>query len=192
VEAVAPPTIVDLTLTTQERDSATKGVVNLVQIHIPSFQVLGNYTLAMTANGVSSQPLEGTALVTKSTNCTVNDYYATITRIPYTGVTPSVNNLFLSKDTSFSVGAGLPKTIQLQALGLRGGLNGNVDVTTSASYHVTSGSTTLAANYNVGVNTGLVTAGSSVAAGWIAVISACYVDSVSGTLTDTATITATA
>ncbi len=192
VEAVTPPSIVDLTLTTQERDSVTKGVVNLVQIHIPSFQILGNYTLSMTADGVSNQPLEGTALVTKSTNCVTNDYYATITRIPYTGATPSVNNLYLSKDTSFSISKGLPKTIQLQALGLRGGLNGNIDVTTSASYHVTSGSTTLAAYYNVGANTGLVTAGSSVGAGWIAIITACYVDSVSGILTDTATITATA
>lgn len=192
IEAVTPPSIVDLTLTTQERDSTTKGVVNLVQIHIPNFQILGNYTLSMTADGVSNQPLEGTALVTKSTNCTLNDYYATVTRIPYTGANPSVNTLFLKQDSSFSVAAGLPKTIQLQALGLRGGLNGYIDVTTSASYHVTSGSTTLAAYYNVGANTGLVTAGSSVAAGWTAVISACYVDSVSGTLTDTATITATA
>jgi hypothetical protein len=192
VEATTPPSIVDLTLTTQERDSTTKGVVNLVQIHIPNFQVMGNYTLTMTANGVSNQPLEGTALVTKSTNCTVNDYYATITRIPYTGANPSVNSLYLKKDTSISVAAGLPKTVQLQAIGLRGGLQGDIDVTTSASYHVTSGSTTLAAYFNVGANTGLVTAGSSVAAGWTAVISACYVDSVSGTLTDTATITATA
>ena len=146
----------------------------------------------MTANGVSNQPLEGTAQLVKSTNCTDKDYYATVTRIPVSGTGVNVNTLFLSKDTSFSVAAGLPKSIQLQALGLRGGLNGYVDVTTSASYHVTSGSTTLAAYYNVGANTGLVIAGSSIAAGWTAVISACYVDSVSGTLTDTATMTATA
>jgi len=192
VEAATPPTIVDLTLTAQERDSVTKGVVNLVQIHIPSFQVLGNYTLTMTANGVSNQPLEGDALLTKSTNCTVNDYYAQITRIPYTGTNPSVNNMFLSKSTSISVAAGLPKNVQLQAIGLRGGLNSYIDVTTSASYHVTSGSVTLPSYFSVGANTGLVTAGSSVAAGWTAVITGCYVDTVSGTLTDTAIITVTA
>jgi len=193
VEAITPPQIVDLYLTAQERDSNSKGaIVNLVQIHIPNFQILGNYTLGMTANGVSTQPLEGTALVTKSTNCTVSDYYATVTRIPYTGANPSVSNLYLKQDTFISVAAGLPKTVQLQAIGLRGGLAGQIDVTTSASYHVTSGSTTLAAYFNVGANTGLVTAGSSVAAGWTAVISACYIDSVSGTLTDSAIMTVTA
>jgi hypothetical protein len=192
IEGVTPPQIVDLTLIAEERDSVTKTVVNNVHIHIPQFQVLGNYTLAMAANGVSNQPLEGTALLVKSTTCDVNDYYATVTRISATSSNPVVSNLYLSKDTSFSVAAGLPKSIQLQTLGLRGGLQGNIDVTTSASYHVTSGSTTLAAYYNVGANTGLVVAGSSVAAGWIAVVSACYVDATSGTLTDTATITATA
>ena len=192
VEALTPPQIVDLTLIAEERDSVTKNVVNYVHINIPNFQVSGNYTLAMTANGVSNQPLEGTAQLVKSANCTDKDYYATVTRIPVSGTGVNVNTLFLSKDTSFSVAAGLPKSIQLQALGLRGGLNGYVDVTTSASYHVTSGSTTLASYYNVGANTGLVVAGSSIAAGWTAVISACYIDSVSGTLTDSATITATA
>ena len=192
VDAKTPPQIVDLTLIVEERDSTTKGVVNKVQINIPSFQVMGNYNLAMTAAGVSNQPLEGKALKVTSTNCTSEDYYATVTRVPYNGTTPSVNELYLSKNTSFSVAAGLPKSIQLQARGLRGGLQGYVDVTTSASYHVTSGSTTTAAYYNVGANTGLVVAGSSVAAGWTATITGCYVDSVSGTLTDTATITATA
>ncbi len=192
VEATTPPKIVDLTLIAEERDSTTKDVVNYVHIHVPYFQVMGNYTLSMTANGVSNQPLEGTALVAKSTNCSNGDYYATVTRIPATAGNPVVNDLYLKKNTSFSVAAGLPKTIQLQALGLRGGQYGDVDLTTSASYHVTSGSTTLAAYYNVGANTGTVVAGSSVGAGWIAVITACYVDATNGTLTDTATITATA
>ncbi len=191
-EATVPPKLVDLTLIAEERDSTTRSVVNYVHIHVPYFQVAGNYTLSMAANGVSNQPLEGTAQVAKSTNCSDGDYYAEITRIPATASAPIVNDLYLKKDTSFSVAAGLPKTIQLQALGLRGGNYGDVDVTTSASYHVTSGSTTAVGNYNVGANTGLITAGSSVAAGWIAVITACYTDATNGTLTDTATITATA
>ena len=193
VETTTPPQIVDLTLIAEERDSVTKAVVNYVHIHIPQFQVLGNYTLSMAANGVSNQPLEGTALAVKSTSCTTGDYYATVTRIPYAGTAINVNDIVLRKDTSFSVAAGLPKNIQLQTKGLRGGLQGDIDVTTSASYHVTSGSVTPpAAFYSVTANGGLVTAGSSVAAGYIAVISACYIDSVAGTLTDTVTITATA
>ena len=192
IEAKTPPQIVDLTLITEERDSATKAIVNYVHIHVPQFQITGNYSLAMTANGVSNQPLEGKALAVKSTNCTDEDYYATVTRIPVSGTSIAVNELFLSKNTAFSVAGGLPKYIQLQARGLRGGLQSYVDVTTSASYHVTSGSTTLAAYYNVGANTGLVTAGSSVVAGWTATISACYVDPTHGTLTDSAIITATA
>jgi hypothetical protein len=57
---------------------------------------------------------------------------------------------------------------------------------------VTSGSTTLAANYNVGLHTGLVTAGSAVSAGWNAVVTASYVDATHGLLHDTIVITATA
>jgi len=192
VETVLPPTVVDLTLIAEERDN-TGAIQNYVQINIPSFQVTGNYTLSFAANGVSNQALEGSALAVASSDCDTGEYYAKVTWIPVADTTPSILSLAASPATlSFSVAAGLPKSKQITLWGIRGGLLSNVDVTTTASFIVTSGSTTLAANFNVGLHTGLVTAGSAVAAGWLATVTASYVDADAGLLHDTISIVTTA
>ena len=81
IESTTPPTVVDLTLIAEVRDN-TGIITEYLQIDIPRFQVAGNYTLSFAANGVSSQSLEGVALLTASTDCTSGDYYAKATWVP--------------------------------------------------------------------------------------------------------------
>jgi hypothetical protein len=81
IESTTPPTVVDLTLIAEVRDN-TGVITEYLQIDIPRFQVAGNYTLSFAANGVSSQSLEGVALLTASTDCTSGDYYAKATWVP--------------------------------------------------------------------------------------------------------------
>lgn len=191
IETNTPPSVIDLLLIAEVRDD-TGTLTNNLNIRIPRFQVSGNYTLGMTANGVSTQALEGTALEVASADCSSNPYYADVIWIPASGGNPSVYALAMTPDLTFSVAAGLPKSKQLTLSGLRGGNYIPAPLTTSASYAVTSGSTTAVGNFNVGLHTGLVTAGSSVAAGWNAIVTASYVDAVHGLLHDYITITATA
>lgn len=191
IETTKPPSVVDLTLKAEVRDD-TNTIVNYLQISIPRFQINGNYTLSLAANGVSNQALEGTSLSVASSDCNTGEYYAKATWIPATNTAPSIYALALYPDLTFSVAAGLPKSKQLHLDGLRGGLYSNVDLTTSASYAVTSGSTTLAAYVNVGAHTGLVTAGSSVGVGWTGTITASYIDATAGLLHDYITFTITA
>lgn len=191
-EATKPPSIVDLVLIAEERDADSRDIANYIQIHVPQFQITGNYSLTMAANGVSNQALEGTSLSVKSSDCTTGDYYAKVSWIPYDGVAPSVTSLAAVPAVLTFSAASVPQSKQISLKGLRGGLYGNVDVTTSASFLVTSGSTTAAGNYNVGLHTGLVTAGSSVAAGWLATVTASYVDPTAGLLNETISVIATA
>jgi hypothetical protein len=191
IETQTPPSVVDLTLIAEVRDD-TNVITEYLQIRVPRFQVSGNYTLSLTANGVSNQALEGTALEVAATDCTTNAYYAEAIWIPATSVAPPVYALALTPDLTFSVAAGLPSSKPLTLNGLRGGNYTPTNLTTSGSYAVTTGSTTLAAYFNVGLHTGLVTAGSSVAAGWTAIVTASYVDATHGLLHDYITLTATA
>lgn len=193
IETSAPPKVIDLTLLVEVRDD-TNTLTDKLQIRIPRFQVSGNYNLAMGANTVSNQGLEGTALENPASDCTSDSYYADVIWVPQTSAGAASVYALASypSELTFSVAAGLPANKQINLYGLRGVGYGNVPLTSSASYMVTSGSTTLAANYNVGLHTGLVTAGSAVSAGWNAVVTASYVDATHGLLHDTIVITATA
>jgi|GEM_PF-2480672 len=190
IETNTPPSVIDLLLIAEVRDD-TGTLTNNLNIHIPRFQVSGNYTLGMTANGVSTQALEGTALEMASSDCTGNPYYADVIWIPASGGNPAVYALALTPDLTFSA-ASVPANKQLTLNGLRGGNYIPADLTTSASYAVTSGSTTLAAYVNVGLHTGLVTCGSSMVAGNYGTITASYVDTTHGLLHDYITFTVTA
>jgi len=190
VETQTPPSTVDLTLIAEVRDD-TDVLVDYFQVRVPKFKVSGNYTLALTANGVSNQALEGTALEVPASDCNGKPYFVETTWIPADGTAPSVYALALTPDLTFSA-ASLPSSKQLVLNGLRGGNYTPTVVTTSASYAVTSGSTTLAAYVNVGLHTGLVTAGSSVVAGWTGIITASYTDATHGLLHDYITYTVTA
>lgn len=177
VAATTPPTVTDLTMIAEVRDN-TGVIVYYLQINIPRFQISGNYNLSLAANGVSNQPLEGTALVTSSADCSSGDYYAKFRWLPVSATAVGVSDIAVTPTTwSFTPTGTTSQTKQLTTYGLRGGLYTPMNITTSASYNVTSGSTGLAAYYNVGLHTGTVVAGSSVASGWLATIKSTYIDS---------------
>jgi len=188
IETTKPPSVVDLTLIAEVRDN-TGVIAEYLQINIPRFQVTGNYTLSLAANGVSNQALEGTSLSVSSTDCSSGEYYAKVTWIPVSSTSVAVSDIAASPSSlTFSVAAGLPASKQINVYGLRGGLYSNVNVTTSCSFVLTSGS----ASWSVGLHTGLVTAGSATAAGYLGVVTATYYDATSGSLTDTVNLVATA
>jgi len=156
IEATTPPDIVDLTLIAEIRASDQTTVSKYLQINIPQFQVAGNYTLNLAANGVSNQALEGKALVSTSSDCTTGDYYAKVSYIPVTS------------STEYSSIAAIPATInwtassaestQISVLGIRGGVYANTNITTSCCF-VRSGSS--GSGITVGLNTGLVSTSAS-------------------------------
>lgn len=188
IETTKPPSVVDLTLIAEVRDN-TGVITEYLQINIPRFQVLGNYTLSLAANGVSNQALEGTSLAVASSDCTAGEYYAKVTWIPASTTSVAVSDIAASPTSlTFSVAAGLPASKQINVYGLRGGLYSNVNVTTSCSFVITTGSP----SWSVGLHTGLVTAGSSTAAGYLGTVTVTYYDATSGSLTDTVNLIATA
>jgi len=81
IEATKPPSILDLTLIAEVRDTKA-GLVEYLQINIPSFQVDGNYELSFTADGVSTEKLTGKALSVEGATCADGDTYAYIKWIP--------------------------------------------------------------------------------------------------------------
>lgn len=81
IDTLTPPSVVDLTLIAEVRD--TEGdIQEYLQINVPSFQIMGNYSLSLTADGVSSQALSGKALSVASTDCVSGAYYAKVTWVP--------------------------------------------------------------------------------------------------------------
>lgn len=190
VETINPPSIVWLTLLAEIRDNTNTVVYNM-QVDIPRYQISGNYTMSLTANGVSNQALDGDALAVASTDCTSGEYYADVTFIPVSTASVAVSDV-VATPTSMAFSAAVKGSKQATLWGLRGGLYSNVNLTTTGSWTVTSGSTGLAAYYSVGLHTGLVTCGSSVVQGWNATVTGCYIDATNGTLTDSISITTTA
>lgn len=181
IEALNPPSIVDLTLIAEIRASDQTTVKKYLQVNIPRFQVAGNFTLNLAANGVSNQSLEGRALVSTATDCTTSDYFAKVSYIP------------VSTSTEYSSIAAIPSTVewakstansvQISVLGIRGGLYANTNITTSCSF-VLSGS--FGAGLVVGANTGLISvSASSISTTGTALINARYA---TGSLVDTVAI----
>ena len=65
--------------------SQTNGAMELVEYlhyNIPRFQIDGNYELALSADGVSSETLTGTALNVSGQDCTSGDVYAYVKWVP--------------------------------------------------------------------------------------------------------------
>jgi len=181
VDAFTPPSVVDLTLLAEVRDN-TGAVTYYLQVHVPRFQVSGNYTMTLSANGVSTQALEGTALVSAATDCSGSDYYATVTWIPSAATTIAINAIAATPGTMEFTEASLPSNQTITTLGIRGGLYTNLNITTSCSYAMAAGGS---AAFSVGANTGVVTAGSSGSAGHAATVDVTYYDPTSGSLVDT-------
>jgi len=181
VGATTPPSIVELILTAEVRDASHSTVLQYFQVVVPSFSVAGNYTLSLTANGISNQSLDGTALVNKASDCSSGDYFYTATWIDASGTIAPVVQISATPDpVPFSVAAGLPASKQISVLGIRGGVYQNFPITTSCSYVKTSGCASITVSSG-----GLVTAGSAAAASHNAIIGVTYYDATSGSLTDT-------
>ena len=181
VASTTPPSIVDLTMIAEIRASDQTTVSKYLQINIPRFQVAGNYTLNLAANGVSNQALEGKALTSTAADCTTGDYYAKVTYIPVTGSTSYSSIAAIPSTTNWAKSTA--QSVQISVLGIRGGVYANQNITTSCSF-VLSGS--FGAGLVVGANTGLVSVSASgVTTSGIATIAASYA---SGSLVDYAQI----
>jgi hypothetical protein len=187
IETIKPPSIVDLTLLAEVRDNSNN-ITDQLQIHIPKFQVSGNFTLSLAANGVSTEALDGFALASTGATCTEGDTYGTVTWVPVT--TTAVNYASIAATPSpvtFSA-AGGDQTSQLTVLGIRGGLYANTNITTLCSYAKDSGGS---AHLSIGASTGLIsmTSGSS---GDVATMTATYVNSTGGSIYDAVPVVVTA
>lgn len=179
VETTTPPSVVDLTLIGEVRDD-TGSIVEYLQINVPRFQVMGNYSLSLSADGVSQQALNGKALAVASTDCVSGEYYAKVTWIPASATSTPVSSIAAIPSTvQFSM-ASLPSTQQLSVLGIRGGIYQNANVTSSCTFAKVSGSASLSIN----TSTGLITAASSGSAGHTAMFSATYYTATTGSLID--------
>ena len=179
VETITPPTVVDMTLKAEVRDN-TGIITDYLYINIPRYQVAGNYTLSLTANGVSNQALEGSALAVTSADCTTGEYYATVTWVSATGAAIPVSDI-AATPANITFSAAAPVSKQITTYGLRGGVYSNANVTTTCSYIKASGSSTFA----VGLHTGLLTCGSAHLAGWSGCVIVTYDDATHGIITDT-------
>ena len=170
VGSTTPPSIVNLTLIAEIRASDQTTVKKYLQINIPRFQVSGNYTLSLAANGVSNQALEGKALVSSAADCTTGDYYAKITYIPVSGTTEYSSIAALPSTVAWTNSA--IQSTQLSVLGIRGGVYANQNITTQCTY-ARSGS--FGAGITVGAATGLIsTSASGVTTTGVITIAATY------------------
>jgi hypothetical protein len=184
VGATTPPSIVDLTLLADIYDQSHTSVLKKLQINIPSFQIAGNYTLNLTANGVSTEKITGKALAVTATDCTSGDYYAKVTYIPvsttaaYTNIAAIPSTITWPKLTAEST--------QISVLGIKGGVYANTNITTDCTF-ARSGSS--GSNITVGASTGVVsTSASSLIAAQAITIAVTYP---SGSLVDYVTINVT-
>ncbi len=180
---VNPPTGVELIMTSEIRNASGTKVYDL-QIDIPAFNISGNYTLALNANGVSTQSFDGTAAETTHAD---GNYYYKVNWIPATSAVPPVTAIAAIPTTLSFSAATAPDTGQITVMGIRGGTYANITLTTASSYVRTSGCSTI----TVGTGTGVVTATSAVNAGDTALITATYYDATSGSLTDTVNVSVT-
>jgi hypothetical protein len=182
-ESTKPPTNVELVLTAEVRDSSG-ALVEYLQVDVPHFQVSGNYSLSLAANGVSQQALDGVALLVNSTDLTNGDFYYKVSWIPVSAVTVPISDIALTPSIlTFLNSSGLPQTKAFNLLGIRGGLYSNLNLTNSGSYAHTSGCVTITtASY-----TGQTTVSAAGKVGDSALITVTYWDPSSGSLTDTAT-----
>jgi hypothetical protein len=187
-EGLKPPTGVDLTLIAEIRDN-TNTVVKYLQVNIPKFQISGNYTLSLTAAGVSNQSLDGTALLAQTGDVATADYFYKATFITASGTAVGVSSIAIVPSVlSFSVASGLPQSKQFNLLGIRGGLYSNLNITASGSYTRTSGCTTI----STGSFTGLTTISAAAHAGDTALFAVSYFDPTAGSLVDSGSVVVTA
>jgi hypothetical protein len=133
ISTTTPPSIIDLTLIAEIRSASQSTVLKYLQINIPQFQVSGNYTLNLAANGVSTESLEGKALATFASDCTTGDYFAKVTFIP----TTTNGALYSSIDVDPSYTEWAKSSVQSQQLtvyGYGGGVYGRSIITGDCTF----------------------------------------------------------
>lgn len=137
IDSSTPPSIVRLVMNVQIRSNATNGIVEWLQLDIPSFQIDGNYELSMTADGVSNETLTGMALSVTGQQCIDGDVYGYIKYVPVAETSYAVSSI-----------AAFPSPLSLKAneegsisvYGLRGSMYAPALITDKCSYEKGAGS----------------------------------------------------
>lgn len=161
INATETPTVVKLILTAKVKAS-NGNTTELWQAEIPRFQIDGNYELSLTADGISSEMLEGRALAIQTTDNCDGQIYGTARWIPQAGVAVAYTALATTPATFEPAVGSLPATQQLTVLGIRGGNYVNVNLTadSNTSYAMEAGSD---ADITVDANGLITVAGTAVA-----------------------------
>jgi hypothetical protein len=168
VNTTTPPSTITLILIAEVRDN--KGnVVEELQIEVPSFQISGNYNLALSADGVSQEALSGMALAVDGTSCADGEIYAYVSWIPVSSTTVSVAAIAITPDKFEPAVGNLPATQQLTVTGIRGGVYGNVNVTSDCTFTKLSGDADITVSAG-----GLITVAGTATAADSAIIEAEY------------------
>lgn len=154
IDSSTPPNIVRLVMNVQIRSNATNGVVEWLQLDIPSFQIDGNYELSMTADGVSSETLTGMALSVAGQQCIEGDVYGYIKYVPVAEASYAVSNI-AATPSPLNLKAGEEGAINVY--GLRGSLYAPIMISDKCAYAMQTGSDadiTVGENGIVSVSTG--------------------------------------
>lgn len=137
IDSSTPPNIVRLVLNVQIRSNETNGIVEWLQMDIPSFQIDGNYELSMTADGVSSETLTGMALSVTGQECIDGDVYGYIKYVPVSEIAHAVSSI-AATPSPLSLAAG--NTGAITVYGLRGSSYAPMLITDSCEFAMETGS----------------------------------------------------
>ena len=155
IDSSTPPNIVRLVMNVQIRSNETNGIVEWLQLDIPSFQIDGNYELSMTADGVSSETLTGMALAINGQQCSDGDVYGYIKYIPVTEAGYSLVGI-AATPSPLLIKAG--ETGSISVYGLRGNMYTPIVITNNCDYAMQTGS-----DEDIEVATGGIVSVSSIA-----------------------------
>jgi len=139
IDSSTPPSIVRLVMNVQIRSNATNGVVEWLQLDIPSFQIDGNYELSMTADGVSNETLTGMALSVTGQQCTDGDVYGYIKYVPVAEASYSLSGI-AATPSPLSLKPG--ETGSINVYGLRGSMYAPAMIADKCTYELGAGSDT--------------------------------------------------
>jgi hypothetical protein len=138
IGTTVPPTTIKLIFTAEVRNQANN-VTEYLQIEVPYFQVDGNYELSLTADGVSTEKINGNALSVDGATCSDGDYYAYCSWIPATATEIPYSDIFATPAVFEPSADDLPVTQQLSVYGVRGGTYANVNITSDCTFAVADG-----------------------------------------------------
>lgn len=137
IGATEPPKVIDLTLIIDKRDQ-NNSLRELLHVHLPKFQIDGNYELSLASDGVSQETLTGTALTIEGDRCNLGDTFGEFIWESVEGnVLASVADIVaIPNPIEVTADASADQTQQLTVMGLRGHNLGNVDITDDCTYAI--------------------------------------------------------